>query len=304
MYLKQQKTVNIQKTWAIMTVFLLVVIGLGWLIGGYMHNPSAVYFAAGFAIVMNIGAFLFSDKVVLKMARAKEVTYEQYPKLYTIVRNLSGSAKLPVPKLYIIEDSAPNAFATGRSPSRSAVAVTTGLLSLLDENELSGVIAHELSHIRNRDMLVMTIAVILVGFLFMLADMLWYTSLFGGNDSDDDRGGVVGTVIGVGVMMLAPLAGTLMQLAISRKREFLADASGAELTHNPEGLASALEKISGIGLQMKNANHATAHLFIANPFGEVVKRNRSGKLSMDFGKFFATHPPVEERVSMLRHRRM
>lgn len=299
MRLKRQRSTNIQKTWLIMGVFLLVVIGLGWLIGGYLGSPGILYFAAGFAVLINLGAFFFSDKIALKMSGAKEVTYEEQPELYTSVKNLSSQAKLPMPKIYIINDPAPNAFATGRSPKKSAVAVTTGLLNMLNQNELQGVLAHELSHIDNRDILVMTIAVVLVGFLSMVSDIFWRVSLFGGS-GNNDRGGVLAVVVGVGVMILAPLAGILMQMAISRKREFLADASGALLTHNPEGLASALQKISGYGGQMKKASHATAHLFISNPFGGKEKSGRFKKLS----KYFSTHPPVEERLAALRGGRM
>lgn len=302
MRLKQQKIANIQKTWLIMTVFFLLVIGLGWFVSGYTQSPQFVYYFAGFAILMNIGSFFFSDKVALKMSGAKEVTYEEQPELYTAIKNLTQSAKMPMPRVCVIQDSAPNAFATGRSPSKSAVAVTTGLMNILDKNELNGVLAHELSHINNRDVLVMTIAVVLVGFLSMIADMFWYSNLFGGRDSENNSG-AMGMAIGIGLMILAPLAGTLMQMAVSRKREFLADASGAEMTHNPEGLASALEKISGAGLQMQKANHATAHLYIANPFGGTGRRGKRGTFG-NLGKFFSTHPPVEERVNALRGRRM
>ncbi len=308
MHLRAQKIVNIQKTWAIMFVFFLVVIGMGWFVSGYTQSPNFVYYFAGFAILMNIASFFFSDKIALKMSGAREVTYEEQPELHTAIKNLTQSAKMPMPKICVIEDAAPNAFATGRSPKKSAVVVTTGLMKMLDKNELAGVLAHELSHINNRDVLVMTVAVVLVGFLSMLADMFWYSNLFGSNDSGD-RGGVVGMLIGVGIMILAPLAGTLMKLAVSRKREFVADASGAEMTHNPEGLASALEKIERAGLHMKKANHATAHLFIANPFGSSGSTtgrggsSKRGKLN-NLGKFFSTHPPTHERVNALRGRRM
>lgn len=302
MRLKEQKIRNIQKTWLIMGVFLVVVIGLGWLVGGYLGSPGMLYFAAGFAILMNMGAFFFSDKIALKMSGAKEVSYEEQPELYTAVKNLSQQAKLPMPRVYIINDPAPNAFATGRSPSKSAVAVTTGLMNMLDQNELQGVLAHELSHINNRDILVMTIAVVLVGFLSMASDMFWRVSLFGGG-GDNDRGGALAMAVGIGVMILAPLAGTLMQLAISRKREFLADASGALMTHNPEGLASALQKISGYNAPMRRASHATAHLFISNPFGPAPS-GAGQALKKRISKYFSTHPPVEERVAALRGRHM
>jgi heat shock protein HtpX len=214
-----------------------------------------------------------------------------------VTENLAITAGLPMPKLFVINDPAPNAFATGRDEKHAVVAVTTGLLSMMDRTELEGVIAHELSHIKNRDMLVMTITVVLLGFITLLADLFLRMSFYGGsNRNNNNGGGNIGAILivaGFVLAILSPIVAQLIQLAISRKREFLADASGALLTRYPEGLASALEKIGGYAAPMRNANHATAHLFIGNPFGA----HHAGKF---LNKLFMTHPPVEERVSILR----
>lgn len=224
------------------------------------------------------------------MTGAKEASRETNRELWNIVENLSITAGLPMPKLYIINDSVPNAFATGRDKKHAVVAVTTGLIQVLDKNEMEGVIAHELSHIGNRDMLVSTIVVVLVGFITLLADMFLRAQMFGGNRERSGDGKVQGVlmIVGLVLMILSPIIATLIQLSISRKREYLADASGALLTRYPEGLASALEKISAHSGKMKKANHATAHLFISNPFGDKIRG------------LFSTHPPVEKRVAALR----
>src|SRR5690606_1468279 len=224
---------------------------------------------------------------------------ESYRELWNITENLCIASGLPMPKLYVIDDPAPNAFATGRNQKHAVVAVTTGLLAILDKNELEGVIAHELSHIGNKDMLISTIVVVLVGFITLLSDMFLRAHIFGGGmrgGGDRNGGGRVQLVlvlVGILLMILSPIIATLIQLSISRKREFLADASGALLTRYPEGLASALEKISSYGGKMRKANHATAHLFISNPFGGKKKRGW-------FENIWATHPPAEERIKRLR----
>lgn len=289
--LYQERSENVWKTWALMLGFFLLVILVGWGFSWYMDSPAILYVAVGISILMNIGAYWFSDKVVLSMTKAKPATREQYFDLYTVTENLSITAGLPMPKLYVIDDPAPNAFATGRDEKHAVVAATTGLLSMMSRQELEGVIAHELSHIKNRDMLVMTIAVVLAGFIAIIADIFLRMSLFGGGDRDNGKGNVLFLVLAVVGIVLAPIAAQLIQLAVSRRREFLADASGALLTRYPEGLASALQKIAGYARPMHSANHATAHLFIANPFGATA-----GKF---VNKLFATHPPVEERVSAL-----
>lgn len=240
---------------------------------------------------MNIFSYWFSDKIVLKLHKARLATRQEYFDLWNATENLSIAAGLPMPKLYIVEDSAPNAFATGRDSSHAVVAVTTGLLSILEKNELEGVIAHELSHIGNRDMLLSTVVVVLAGFITLVSDIFLRSRIHGGGGRDNGRAGAVIVLVGLIFAILAPLAATLIRLAISRKREFLADASGALLTRYPEGLASALKKISSVPTPMRTANDATAHLFISNPFGE--------KRISGLHKLFMTHPPVEERVSAL-----
>jgi heat shock protein HtpX len=282
---------NIAKTWFLMAVFFIFIIALGWLFSNIYGNPALLYGAVLFSIIMNVASYWWSDKVVIKMTGARLAERKDYFELFTIVENLSITAGLPMPKVYVIEDSAPNAFATGRNKNHAVVAVTTGLLAVLDKTELEGVIAHELSHIGNRDMLLSTAVVVLVGFVSILADLFLRTAHFGGlgNDRDSKAGGAL-LLLGVIAAILAPISATLIQLAISRKREFLADSSGALLTRYPEGLASALAKIGSSSRPMARANTATAHLFIANPFGPNRKF---------FVKLFMTHPPIEERISAL-----
>ncbi|MBX4216167.1 M48 family metalloprotease [Candidatus Parcubacteria bacterium] len=272
-----------------MGLFLGVVIGLGWYFSYSLGNPAILYGAVIFSIVMNVFSFWFSDKPVLKMSGAKPLLKDDNRMLWNLVENLSITAGLPMPKLYVIEDPAPNAFATGRDREHAVVAVTTGLLTILDKQELEGVIAHELSHVGNRDILVSTVVVVLVGFVTLLSDFFIRASYFGGNDRDNRAGGIA-MAIGIVLAILSPLVATLIQLAISRKREFLADASGALLTRYPEGLAKALEKIGMYARPLRRANNATAHLFISNPFGSVRR----------LGGLFMTHPPIEERVKALR----
>jgi len=290
--LYQQRSSNVVKTWALMAGFFLIVMAIGWAVSWYYGSPTILYGAVVFALLMNVGSYWFSDKIALSMNGAKPASREEYFDLYTVTENLAITAGLPMPKLYVIQDPAPNAFATGRDEKHAVVAVTTGLLQILDRTELEGVIAHELSHIKNKDMLVMTVAVVLAGFVAIVADIFLRMSLFGGGSQDrDSKAGVIFAVLAVVAVILAPIAAQLIQLAISRRREFLADSSGALLTRYPEGLASALQKIAGDGRPMRHANHATAHLFIGNPFG--------GEAGKFVNKLFATHPPVEARVYAL-----
>lgn len=245
---------NVRKTWFLFTVFLIIVIGLGYFLSIYFGHPGILYFAVFFAIFQSVLSYWFSHKIVLSMTGAKEASPEANRELWNIVENLSITAGLPMPKLYIINDSIPNAFATGRDKKHAVVAVTTGLIDVLNKNEMEGVIAHELSHIGNRDMLVSTVVVVLVGFITLMADMFLRTQLFGGghnNDRGDSRVGGILMIVGIVLMILSPIIATLIQLSISRKREYLADASGALLTRYPEGLASALEKISARSGKMK-----------------------------------------------------
>ncbi len=284
------QTENIAKTWVLMVFFLAVVVALGGFFSYYYQSSGILYFAIIFSIFANIFSYWFSDKIALSVAGAKPVSRGEYFDLYNAVENLSITAGLPMPKLYIIVDPAPNAFATGRNKEHAVVAVTTGLMQILNKTELEGVIAHELSHIGNRDILLSTVVVVLAGFISLIANMFLRSMFWGGGRRDNDReGGGIMMLVGIVLSILAPIVATLIQLAISRKREFLADASGALLTRYPEGLASALEKISKYSQPMATANNATAHLFIANPFG-------SGK---KISNLFSTHPPVEERIKAL-----
>lgn len=286
---------NRRRTWILMTTFFIVVIGIGWAFSWFFGSPLILYAVVFFAIAMNVFSYWNSHKLVIAFSGAKPADEREYRELHNIVENLAITAGLPKPKVYIIQDPAPNAFATGRDEHHAVVAATTGLLSLLNRTELEGVIAHELSHIGNRDMLLSTIAVVLVGFVTLLSDFFLRFTLFGGRgDNRDGRLQLIMIIAGVALAILAPLIASLMHLAISRKREFLADASGALLTRYPEGLASALEKIGAYAQPMRRANHATAHLFLSNPFGG------RGKVSGFVNKLFLTHPPMEERVKALR----
>lgn len=281
---------NIFKTWLLLGLFFSLIIALGWTISIFYNDVSILYLAVFIAIFTNIFSYWFSDKIVLKLHRARPVTREEYFDLWNALENLSIAAGLPMPKLYVMEDQAPNAFATGRDPKHAVVCVTTGLVSILDKNELEGVIAHELSHIGNRDILLSTIVVVMVGFVAMLSDLFLRSQMWSSSRSRNHNGGPILLLIGLVLAILTPLVATLIRLAISRKREFLADASGVLLTRYPEGLASALRKIANASLPMRSANNATAHLFIANPFGAKV----SG-----FHKLFMTHPPTEDRIKAL-----
>jgi len=287
-----QSDKNTHLTWLYITGFLVFIIGVGYIFAEAMGNSAILYGAVIFSTLMSFGSYWWSDKIVLAMSSAKEVKHNENPEIYHLVENLCITAGLPVPKIYIIEDTAMNAFATGRDPEHGVICFTTGIISRLKKIELEGVIAHELSHIGNRDILISTVVVVLVGFVTLLADWFRHWAFWGGKSRDDNGGGqirVLIMVLAIVLSILAPIAAVFMQLAISRKREFLADADGALLTRYPEGLASALEKISQDTEPLEAANRATAHLFIANPF-------KGAKVS----KLFMTHPPIEERVKALR----
>jgi len=287
------KSENVAKTYLLMAVFLCVVVAVGWAISWYFNNPGILFFAVVLAVVMNVGSYWWSDKLVIKLAGAKPAEEPQWLELNRLVENLAITAGLPKPRVYVITDPAPNAFATGRNAHHAVVAVTTGLLEMLDQNEMQGVLAHELSHIGNRDMLVSTVAVVLVGIITLAADFFLRASFFGGGNRDSDgKSNPVLAIVAIAFVVLAPILATLLQLAISRKREFLADASGTLLTRYPEGLASALRKIGSYPAALKRANNATAHLYISNPFGPKVAMGGISKL-------FMTHPPIEERIRAL-----
>lgn len=286
---------NIRKTYVLFVLFFAAVIGLGWFFSYYYQNPGILFIAVIFSMVMSFVSYWYSDTIVLKMAKAVPVSREDEPRLYRMLENLSITAGLPMPRLYLVYEDAPNAFATGRNPEHGVIAVTTGLLERLDKSEIEGVLAHELSHIGNRDMLVSTVAVILVGFISLLSDMFLRSMIFrsfGGRDREGGQAGAVLTLIGIGLSILAPISAALIQLAISRKREFLADASGALLTRYPEGLARALEKISRDPAKLKVAKNTTAHLWFNDPF------KKEGGQALH--KLFMTHPPVEDRIRALR----
>lgn len=290
MNLYTHKDANIRKTWLLFIVFFGIVIGFGYLLSAYSGNPVILWIAAGLSIVTSIIGYWKSDTIALAMAQAKPVSRRDAPELHMIVENLSIAAGLPTPRIHIVHDPSPNAFATGRDPEHSAIAVTTGLLDRLEKPELEGVIAHELSHIGNRDMLVSTVAVVLVGFISIAADFFMRSLWWGGGRRDDNRGGnAIFAIFAIVGAILLPIAATLMQLAISRRREFLADASGALLTRYPEGLARALEKIHADPHKLDSASHATAHLWFSNPFKEG-----------GVAKLFMTHPPIKERIRVLR----
>lgn len=272
-----------------MVLFLGLLMAFGFVLSQYYHNSFILYAFVAVSLFMNFYSYWFSDSLVLKLTGAKEATRAEYFDLYTSVENLAITAGLPKPRVYIVNDPAPNAFATGRNPEHAVVAVTTGLLAILNKTELEGVLAHELSHIGNRDILVSTVAVVLAGCISIAADVFLRTGFR--NSDDNGRGGIF-AIAGIVLAILAPIFATLLQLAVSRKREFLADASGALLTRYPEGLASALLKIQAHSQPMQKASNATAHLFIANPFGAKARAN--------FSKLWMTHPPIAERVAALR----
>lgn len=244
-----------------------------------------------FAGIMSIGSFYYSDKLVLATSGARLASKKDFPKYFRTVENLSIGAGLPMPKVYIIDDRSPNAFATGRDPKHAVVAATTGLLDIMSEAELEGVIAHELSHVKNYDIRLAGVVAVLVGFVAILSDLFIRATFF--KDSDDNRGNAIFLIIALVLAILSPIAATLIQLAVSRKREYLADASGALLTRYPEGLASALEKLKNDHTPPKVASNATAHLFIENPFDNKKVKNF-------FTGLFNTHPPLEERIKILR----
>jgi len=272
------------KTAILMTVMMVLFILVGNLIGG----ESGMMVAFLISLVMNFGSYWFSDKIVLTMYHAKEVTREQYPQLYDSVENLAMKAELPMPKVYVMENPTPNAFATGRNPHHSAVAVTTGILNLLKRDELEGVISHELTHVKNRDILVGTIAATLVGTITFIARMAGWAAMFSGGRDSRDRGNVFSDLA---LIIIAPIAAMLIQMAISRSREYMADEGGAQISGNPLALASALNKLQHGNevIPMRNAGTSSAHMFIINPL--------SGKSLM---KLFSTHPPIEERIARLQ----
>lgn len=296
MNLYAQRASNIRRTWALVLGFLIVVIAVGYAISWYYGNPAILYIAVVIAVATNFYAYWASDTLVLSLNKARPASREEFFDFYTVTENLTITVGLPMPKLYVIDDPAPNAFATGRDERHAVVCATTGLLRMMSRSELEGVIAHELSHIKNRDILLMTVAVVLAGFVAILADIFLRVSFFGGGRNNDNNrnGNALVMILAVVAIVLAPVAAKLIQLAVSRRREYLADASGALLTRYPEGLASALGKIGSYATPMRSTNLATAHLFIGDPFGAKV-----GGTSGWIGRLFSTHPPIPDRIKAL-----
>jgi heat shock protein HtpX len=293
MNLYQEQSANVRKSWLMVAGFLVGVIAIGYLVADYFADPIILYIAVAIAIGTNFYAYWQSDKLVLKMNKARPATKEEFFDFYTVAENTAIAAGLPMPKLYVIDDPAPNAFATGRDKEHAAVCATTGLLAMMDRTELEGVLAHEFSHIRNKDMLLMTLAVVLAGFVAIAANIFLRLSFFGGTGRRNNDGGALVLVLAIVGLILAPLAANLIKLAISRRREYLADASGALLTRYPQGLASALAKLDTYQAPMRNANLATSHLFINDPFG----KHPSGSGWVE--KLFSTHPPIKDRIQAL-----
>jgi len=281
--LRRYKKMNTMKTVLLMTVLTLILVGVGSALGGRDGMVMAFFFAG----IMNVATYWFSDKIVLKMYGAKEVSYAEAPELHGMVRELAVRSGIPMPKVYIIDNDTPNAFATGRNPEHAAVAVTKGIMNLLSRDELSGVLGHELAHIRHRDILIGTIAATVAGAISMMANMAQWAMMFGGRRDDREEGGH--PLAAIAMMILAPIAAMLIQMAISRSREYLADEGGARIAGNPLSLANALKKLQrGVQAAPMDANPATAHMFIVS--------HLSGG---SFLKLFSTHPPIEERVRRL-----
>jgi heat shock protein HtpX len=276
-------------------VFILIISGLGYVFARLTGHVYVLPIAVVVAIVMSVGSYYYSDSIVLAMSHAQPATKEEYPHFVNTVEGLALAAGLPIPRPYVIDDPAPNAFATGRDPKHAAIAVTTGLLDKMNRVELEGVLAHEMSHIKDYDIRLMALVAVLAGTIVLLSDWLLRSMWWGGGRRrDDDRGGDGGgimIIVAIVAAIISPIIATLIELAVSRKREFLADAEGAMLTRYPEGLASALEKITADGEPLESANKATAHMYICNPLAD-----HGGTLNA----LFSTHPPVEERIKRLR----
>jgi heat shock protein HtpX len=297
MNLYQQISSNNRKTFFLIFSFLILFIVLGWFLSYLFQTPWLLIIAVIFSVLISFLSYWYSDKIVLKLTKAQPIKKDDFRDLYNVVENLSITSGIQAPKIYLIQEEQPNAFATGRDEKNAALVVTTGLLKLLDKNEIEGVISHELSHIKNRDILLGAVVVVLVGVIVVVSDFVVRMTFWGGfkNKSSDDKSsiGVLLTIIGFLFIILSPILAKIIQFAISRKREFLADSSAVLLTRYPEGLISALGKINKYPRSAKIANNAVAHLFIANPF-------RDKKEKSFFVKLFSTHPPIEERIEKLR----
>ncbi len=287
---------NKRKTWAIMILFVLFFFFVSYILGralGYgLSFAGLMLIISG---VISFSSYFYSDKIVIATSGAKEIQKKDYHDLYAAVENMAIAAGEPMPKVYVVDDPSPNAFATGRSPKHAAVVATTGLLSILNKSELEGVIGHEMSHVKNYDTRLMGVVAILVGSLVILSDVFMNSLWFRGRDDENNKGNGIIMLIAIVAAILAPIAATLIQLAVSRRREFLADANGALLTRYPDGLANALEKIAQNPKILKHASNATAHLYIENPFKSDTGHKTSWLVNL-----FSTHPPIEERIRILR----
>lgn len=289
---------NKRQTVVLILLFTIVIVLIGWTLGAYFDNPSGgIIVAAIVSVVMTLFGYFQGDSVAIATAGAQPVERRDNPELYNIVENLSIADGVPAPKIYIIPDTSPNAFATGRDPEHASICVTAGLLQIMNRQELEGVLSHELSHVKNYDVRVETLVVVLVGVVLLLSDILLRIGFRGGfrGGRRNNEGGqvmIVLLLLGLVLAILSPLFAQLIKFAVSRQREYLADASGALLTRYPEGLASALQKIADIDQPLRHANHATAHLYLANPFDPHVTK--------PFEQLFSTHPPIEDRIKRLR----
>lgn len=295
MTIYSQVASNKRKTILVMIVFIFFISTVAYLIGkwlGYGLGFAGIWLII--SGIMSFGSYFYSDKLVLAQTGAKLATKEDYPNLNHIVENMSIASGLPMPKVYVVNDQAPNAFATGRDPKHAVVCATSGLLSKLTDTELEGVIAHEMSHVKNYDTRLMGVVAILVGTIALLTNFFWRSMWFRGSDRDREGGNAAIGIIAIVAAILAPIIAALLQFAISRRREYLADADGALLTRYPDGLADALQKIADDQHQLHNANVSTAHLFIENPFKSGSKSNAW------FVNLFSTHPPIQERIKILR----
>lgn len=294
MTIYDQKSSNVRKTWILISTFLIFIIGIGWVFSYIYNDQSILFIAVIFSVLMSFISYWSSDKIALSLAHAVPIEKKDNPELWNLVENLAITAGLPMPRVYITPEMQINAFATGRDPKHAAIAVTAGALRRLDKNELQGVLAHELSHVGNRDILVSTVAVVLAGIISLASDLFLRSIFFSGmrSRSSRDEGGAILLLIGIALSILAPIGAMLIQLAISRRRESLADESGVLLTRYPEGLASALEKIKMDTVPMQTARDSTAHLWIDTPF--------KGQHISWWHKLFMTHPPIDERIVALR----
>ncbi len=292
--LYRQAESNTRRTWMLMIVLMILIIGLGWFLSYLFETWIILIIAIIWSFGMNFFAYWQSDKLVLRMMRAKPVTLQEEPELYRLTENLAITSGLPMPRLYIMEENQPNAFATGRDEKHATVVVTRGLMDKLDRSELEGVVAHELAHIKNKDILLGTVIIVLVGAIAMISNLALRMSFYRGNRSKDNN--LVILIVGLVGLILAPLAAAVIKASVSRRREFLADASGALLTRYPEGLAKALAKISSDSSQLSRADTSSAHLFITSPFKEKQSKNWMVGL-------FSTHPPVEERIRRLMEKK-